>query len=60
MQVQNFVRRIFLPVAPEDEKPKYIHGEPVAGSKHYGIEERQQRDRGWLKACGAWERLNGR
>jgi hypothetical protein len=40
-------------------KPKYIPGEPIAGSKHYLLEEAQQRDRGWLQKCAAYERLRG-
>jgi hypothetical protein len=59
MQVLSIIRRIFPPVAPEDTKPKYIPGEPIAGSKHYLLEEEQQRDREWLQKCGAYERLRG-
>jgi hypothetical protein len=54
-----FIRRIFRPLAPEDTKPKFVAGEPVAGSKHYLITEQEQRERGWLQT-DAWKRLSGR
>jgi hypothetical protein len=47
MQVPNFVRRIFLPVVPEDTKPKFVDGAPVAGSKHSSIEQQQQKVQNW-------------
>ena len=53
------IRRIFLKTTQEDLKPKYVHGQPVAGSKHYLLEEEQQRDRSWLRNCAAYERLRG-
>ena len=59
MQVLPIIRRIFLPPTAEDLKPKYVPGEPVAGSKHYLIEEQEQRGRGWLQT-DAWKRLSGR
>jgi hypothetical protein len=43
----------------EDERPKYVPGQFVAGSKHYLIEEQQQKARGFLRNCGAWERQFG-
>ena len=59
MQVPPIIRQIFLPATPEDLKPKYVPGEPVAGSRHHLVEEEQQRDRGWLQKCAAYERLRG-
>jgi hypothetical protein len=59
MQVPSIIRRIFLPPTPEDLKPKYVNGEPVAGSKHYLLEEQQQ-DRGWLRSSDAFNRFTGR
>jgi hypothetical protein len=58
-KVFNFFRTIVMPVAKEDERPKYVPGQFVAGSKHYLIEEQQQKARGFLRNCGAWERQFG-
>ena len=42
----------------QEQKPRFVLGQPVAGIKHHLVEQQQQ-DRGWLKNCGAWERLHG-
>ena len=41
----------------QEQKPRFVLGQPVAGIKHHLVEQQQQ-DRGWLKNCGAWERLH--
>jgi hypothetical protein len=38
-------RTVFMPVSEEEERPKYVHGEPVAGAKHYLVEEHRNRQR---------------
>jgi hypothetical protein len=42
----------------QQEKSNYIFGQPTP-HKHYLYEEREERNRGWLRNCGAWERLHG-
>jgi hypothetical protein len=49
MQVPNFVRRIFLPVAPED---KVVDGQPVVGSKHSSVKQQQQKVQNWVYPNG--------
>jgi hypothetical protein len=43
-QVTDFFRRIFIAATPEEQKPRFVPGQPVAGAKHYLVEQ-QQRDR---------------
>jgi hypothetical protein len=57
MKVLDRLRTIIMPVSKEDEASKYVFGQPTP-HKHSLIEQ-QQRDRGWLRNCGAWERLHG-
>jgi hypothetical protein len=55
MRVPNFVRRIFVKLTAEDLKPKFVVGQPVAGSRHSSIEQQQQRrTEGWLFPHGRW------
>ena len=58
MKVFDRLRTIIMPVSEEDQKSKFVFGQPVPGAKHSLYEEQQQRDRGWLQNCGAWEKLH--
>jgi hypothetical protein len=46
-QVTDFFRRIFIPATSEELKPRFVHGQPVAGSKHYLLEEQEQDRSSW-------------
>jgi hypothetical protein len=58
--VTDFFRRIFIPPTPEEQKPRFVPGQPVAGSKHYLVEQQQQDTQSWAfprgKPPGGWLR----
>jgi hypothetical protein len=41
-RVTDFFRQIFIPATSEEQKPRFVPGQPVAGSKHYLKEQEQQ------------------
>lgn len=55
---QNLVVRETVERGPV-ERGMYVAGEFVPGSRHYLIEEQQQRNRPWLHQSAAWERMFG-
>jgi hypothetical protein len=49
-----------LPARPEEFTPKYREGEPIPGSKHYLIEERDRAQASYMARSASWQRFTGR
>jgi hypothetical protein len=58
---QTIGRRQTLPAGPWEEfTPKYRDREPVPGSRHYLLEERDRAQASYMGRSAAWQRFTGR